>query len=591
MSALPAHVVEVTCDSGSLVLVCRRCGMPETFRGYAANDVRETVTKRHQGCVARLAPCERPAVPAPVAPVVVAAPVALAASAAPAAARTLALFDDEPPAPTKARAKPLYPAPVARDWSPLQQAIFADAREGTGHVRILARAGSGKSTTIVEALRHVPAGLSKCLLAFGKEAKEDLGRKAKGLAEVMTMHGLGYRAMTGGLGATFAQDKGRDLLKRAMPHSFAARRVVEKLTGLAKNRLAWGEEALIAIAYEFRLDPEPVAELVRVGPLGAMQALASAAQAQLDAALADTSRFDHDDMIWMPVKLGLSLQQYDRLFVDEAQDLNACQIAMLPRAIRPGGRIVAVGDDRQAIYAFRGADKDAFARLGRELNARTLPLTVSYRCPKAVARVAQNIVPDFEAAPSSPDGVVRYVTAIDQDELRPGDFVISRKNAPLVRLCLELLSANKPAIIQGKDVAGELCDLLDRGERATGATSLAALVKWIDSWHKEQAEMREARGDSTEDVDDLRDCLTQLLARCPSVVEVRDILGRACGNDREGDEKIVLTTAHKAKGLERDRVFVLESTFMTRPGVEEENLYYVAVTRAKHELVLVEGAS
>jgi superfamily I DNA/RNA helicase len=51
---------------------------------------------------------------------------------------------------------------------------------------------------------------------------------------------------------------------------------------------------------------------------------------------------------------------------------------------------------------------------------------------------------------------------------------------------------------------------------------------------------------------------------------------------------ITCSSVHKAKGLEADNVFVLEGTF--RPGKEEENnIYYVAVTRAKNRLIFVQG--
>ena len=57
-------------------------------------------------------------------------------------------------------------------------------------------------------------------------------------------------------------------------------------------------------------------------------------------------------------------------------------------------------------------------------------------------------------------------------------------------------------------------------------------------------------------------------------------------NDETGAASVMCSTVHKAKGLEADRVWVLEDT-LKRGGVEEENIRYVAYTRARHELVLV----
>ena len=63
---------------------------------------------------------------------------------------------------------------------------------------------------------------------------------------------------------------------------------------------------------------------------------------------------DFDDMIWLPVVLDLPQRKFDRVFIDECQDLNRSQIELSLRAVKPDGRILAVGDPHQAIYSFRG---------------------------------------------------------------------------------------------------------------------------------------------------------------------------------------------------------------------------------------------
>src|SRR6185436_16729146 len=64
-------------------------------------------------------------------------------------------------------------------------------------------------------------------------------------------------------------------------------------------------------------------------------------------------------------------------------------------------------------------------------------------------------------------------------------------------------------------------------------------------------------------------------------------------NDVDDSKKVIFSTTHKAKGLERDRVFMLANTYRYGPGVtgEEANLFYVAVTRAKKELYMVRNPS
>ena len=86
-------------------------------------------------------------------------------------------------------------APAARAWSPQQRAVFDAVAFDTGHLLVRARAGTGKTTTIVEALNRAPRGARVLLCAFNKSIAEELqGRAPKGV-EVCTLHSLGYRAL------------------------------------------------------------------------------------------------------------------------------------------------------------------------------------------------------------------------------------------------------------------------------------------------------------------------------------------------------------------------------------------------------------
>jgi superfamily I DNA/RNA helicase len=64
---------------------------------------------------------------------------------------------------------------------------------------------------------------------------------------------------------------------------------------------------------------------------------------------------------------------------------------------------------------------------------------------------------------------------------------------------------------------------------------------------------------------------------------------QALFSDTDETRRVTLSTTHKAKGLERDRAWVLADTYRPTRGTEEANLWYVAVTRAKTTLFLVRG--
>lgn len=143
------------------------------------------------------------------------------------------------------------------------------------------------------------------------------------------------------------------------------------------------------------------------------------------------------------------------ILVHNCQDMGPAQLLLATGLAR--GRVCVVGDDRQAIYGFRGADSGSVDRLKAELKAEELGLTTTYRCAKAIVADAARYVPDFQASPTAPDGLVRGL-AIEKldDDVRVGDAILSRLNAPLVSRCLALLRRGVPARVEGRDVAAKL---------------------------------------------------------------------------------------------------------------------------------------
>lgn len=461
-----------------------------------------------------------------------------------------------------------------RIWSIYQQAIFSDVAEGKGHVLVRARAGTGKTTTIVEALNHVPAGASALLVAFNKSiAKELEGRAPQGMA-VKTLHAFGFAALRSAFRTTMDQNKVERIARRLFGPQLpgAVLGNLNKLVARAKATLAADENDLDVLIDDLGLD---VPENERA------EFIDHAAEI-LSACYRDTRTCDFDDMIWLTVRHGVRVPRFDLVFVDETQDLNAAQIELALMAVKRGGRVIAVGDDRQAIYGFRGADENAVDNIVKRLNARVLPLSITYRCGKAIVALAQAIVPDYEAAPTAPDGIVRQVTdEALRAEAAPGDFVISRANAPLIGICLGFLAAGKPATIAGRDIGAGLLALVDKSK----ATTIQELLEYVDAWEKAECERLAARKRDTQPATDRADCVEALTEGASSVAEVRARI-EALFSDKDDARRIVCTTTHKAKGLERERCWILADTY-SAASTEENNLWYVAITRAKTELCLI----
>lgn len=237
-----------------------------------------------------------------------------------------------------------------------------------------------------------------------------------------------------------------------------------------------------------------------------------------------------------------------------------------------------------SIYQFRGADSEAIPNFISRLKAKTLPLSVTYRCPKKVVKIAQEIVPDIEAHESSPEGEIFNIFT---DELlkkvKPGDFVLSRTNAPLIKFCLACLKAGIPANIQGRDIGANLLSFIKKSK----AKTINAFIKYVNEWRDSEVERLLSERKNTDITLDKAECLLNLCEGVLTIADLKDTIEKLF-NDVDDANKVMFSTTHKAKGLERDRVFVLTYTYRYGLGVEgeEANLYYVAVTRAKKELYL-----
>jgi len=257
-------------------------------------------------------------------------------------------------------------------------------------------------------------------------------------------------------------------------------------------------------------------------------------------------------------------------------------------AVKPRtGRVFAFGDDRQNIYGFRGADVSSSEKFCRDLGATVLPLPVTYRNPRLVVELAKHIVPDFEAAPGAPDGVLDTVTEREfLEAVREGDAVISRSNAALSKYCMLLLGAGRRARIIGRDLGTKLTGLLARARSEKVPEMLEELGRFVES---EAERLLAARKDDL--AEELVDNLEALRAISEGVTSMSALTVKVetlFSDERDAtDGVIAFMTVHKAKGREFDRVWMFESTFRLN-SIEGENLYYVAITRAKKELILVQ---
>lgn len=474
-------------------------------------------------------------------------------------------------------------------WSNLQTTVFDFLTEGAGHGFVEAVAGASKTTTIIEGMwrvREKAPDTSVLFLAFNKSIANELAEKVPEGVRATTLHsyGLGCIRNANGGKCEIVKDKADliliDLIPGDTAEAKAMRATTSKLLSLAKGYLADNEQQILAIADHHAIEgaDEQIAGLV----MRAMAACKSSAQV------------DFDDMIWLPHALNIPGEPFDLVLVDEAQDLNAAQIDLVRRALKPHtGRMLAVGDRRQAIYGFRGADSAAVEKIISSFACATMPLSITYRCPEAIVQIAQRIVPQIKAAPGAPRGSVDTMVPSDaiQTVAEDGDMVLCRTNAPLVSHCLGLIRQGRKATIQGRDIGKGLIALIKK----LRASNVANLENKLDAWRDREATriLRRAKTEHAADrmieaIDDKVATITAFLDGAATVTEVIDRIQRVF-NDGSGGVKF--SSVHRAKGLEADTVWILEPEKMPHPMAtqgweweQEMNIAYVAVTRAKTTL-------
>lgn len=483
--------------------------------------------------------------------------------------------------------------------SEYQRAVYAHVEGDDRHLVIEAVAGSGKTTTVVEATKFARHRRRKVVAAFNKSIAIELEKRAGGRFDAKTLHALGMSAVRRAFGDfRISETKDRDIAERVAVEAGCTYKnargevrglgtaKIAKLAGLGKNTLASDVPALQRLALDFDLVGAEKPEKPEEKKLEAL--LPTLAHRAMEAAAADTASISFDDMVWFPARFSLSPASHDLVVVDETQDMNAAQLYLVEATCKRGGQIVAVGDRRQAIYGFRGADAAAMDRIKQRLGAVELPLSISYRCPRAVGRLAQEIVPHFQVADTAPEGLV--VSGLPETailEAITGDLIVSRKKAPLLGTALRLAAKGTPVAILGRDLGKKISEQVS----TSGANDLPGLVAWA---RKRVEATRELHGeDRPEKVEEAEDVAAMFETLAEGSESVGDLLGkieRLFSDDGDARARVLLSTVHKAKGLERDRVWMLGPTFRVWSGPqweEDRNLYYVAVTRARRELRII----
>jgi len=485
----------------------------------------------------------------------------------------------------------------ARVWSKYQRAIFdwvdevneSGAREAAA---INAVAGSGKTTMLLESLKRMTGKLA--FFAFNVAIANELKNRAPRHAYVRTIHSLGFATLRRACPSITVPD----------PVNSKIVSIVETIMGTEKDE--WearsGAMALARLVKLTLTEPTDVEGLkhlldyydVNIGDDDNEDWICEVIPDIMDACLQNTIYCDFDDQLWMPIAMGLNPEKYDWVNVDECQDLSNVQRALVLKA--RAGRFMAVGDKKQAIMGFCAANCDSFDLIVEDSGAQVLPLSICYRCPTSHVALAQELVPQIEAAPNAIEGVIREINrSALHSYVHEGDMLVCRTNAPLATVCMELVRSGVKAMIKGRDIGKNLVSLVRRMHVRDG--SIASLITRLEEYrHKELVKfVAQKRFEKAISLDDRIETLYALSDGVTGISDLEANIANIFRDDRIG---VMLSTVHRAKGLEADNVFLLRPDLLPHPMArtdwsieQEKNLKYVALTRAKQELTFVTDPS
>jgi superfamily I DNA/RNA helicase len=466
---------------------------------------------------------------------------------------------------------------VIHEWSPYQKAVFKDIAKGTGHTIVIARAGSSKTSSLVEGSRYLSRAQKVLFCAFNKVIAEELKNRLPDFVSCSTLHSLGYRGV-------------RQRFGKVDVDKFKTINIVEGLIGKEKKDLNENLCQTISLCKATLTDiPGKIEQLIIDYGIDLceleMNKFVNFVCQALRLCKEKTVSVDFDDMVWFPFVHRIDCGKYDVIFIDEAQDMNRVMLELAISCIKPTGRIIVVCDPRQAIYSWRGADTKFLDLLRERLSRpKELPLPICYRCGTKIVALAKTIVPDIQPFEGAGEGEIINLPLADlQKTAKPGDYVLSRTNAPMIKLCMRFIKNGQAANILGRDIGDNLLYLIRKSKKKT----VEALLKWIDRWEEKEKDILKEKypSASTETISDKAECIHMLCEDTETLEEVQKNLSEMF---KDGDERhlVLFSSIHRSKGKETNNVFVLADTLKT--GSEEEmNLQYVAFTRAKKKLFLV----
>ncbi len=496
--------------------------------------------------------------------------------------------------------EPVVRIPFRPKYKPAeeQKDIFSEKKFGDSNIHVDAGPGCGKTATTTWAMTIGDDGTG-CCLSLGKEIVKTIEPNCAPHIECGTAHKFGLRAVVSMLRGRrpMVDTKGAKLKgiftdsfpsldpynisgsKKSAAFSFMydVLNLVDKMRLNLREEYSESDIVNTCIQYNINFDTEKFDDVKEMIPIIFRKCLEK------------TSYIDFTDMMWIPIRLNLDVPQFDTMYVDERQDLNSLMIEYIVRMTK--GRIMTVGDKFQSIYGFGGADAKATERLLARFPGKEFPLKTCYRCAKSIVDKINTIYPGLKAFEGNGDGEVLTADEIDYN-MPDGSMILARRKAALVKPCFALLRQGRKAVIKGKDIGEGLIRTIESLKAADAMDLVFKTEEFRDKKIGRMMERQDVSQSKIEDITDEANCIIEIASSCKETDEVISKIKIIFDESVKG---IMLSSIHRSKGLESDEVTIIDynrvrlchERMTDDDHVQEKNLEYVALSRAKNKLTLV----
>lgn len=522
-----------------------------------------------------------------------------------------------------------------------QEEIFNFFKKSNENGMIDAVAGSGKTSTIIKGIDYIPNNNSILFCAFNKKIQEEIKQKTKKYDNVFvrTTYSLGLKILKENYfsfkkqkvntskyfsilqGKLRTDSKGNYLNKLDLIDDFENIKKIYykekdkeeqdlfyktfysncfRLIDLLRYTLSYGKTVEVFKSlinrYAIEIDTNNsklvslyfsiINELIKEGNSKAIK----------------FGIFDFADMIFLPCELKLASNvKYDVVFIDECQDLSNAQLKIINKFRKKEGRIFAVGDPYQSIYGFAGASPESFNNIKNFFKPKMFKLTNCFRCSKSIVELAKKIRSDIETK-NKDEGVViniKYEELLNY--VKANDFILSRGNSDLFEVLFLLLTNNIKCNILGRqEILAQLKKIIP-DKKFNDPKYYEELPFHLNKIYKSKEKKLGNDPGNYEKLANIKDAI-DILEICFFNIEGVLTLNALFKHieqlmSSKNEDAVILSSIHRAKGLEADRVFIIgynklpiEVEGMSQWQKYQENcLKYVAITRAEKTLFLTTG--